>query len=80
MSDIVERLRQTKGSSPQWPDAKHGRVLINPDGPEAADEIDRLREALKEIVSRDMHWDRTGDKLGACGRIAKAALAKEAGE
>lgn len=43
MSDIVERLRQTKGSSNLWPDAEHGRVLINPDGPEAANEIERLR-------------------------------------
>jgi len=41
--DIVERLRFVGGieGTTRW--------YINPDGPEAADEIERLREALKDI-------------------------------
>ncbi len=41
MTDIVERLRGTWAWS-------HGRP-VNPDGPEAADEIELLRKALFEI-------------------------------
>ena len=39
--DIVERLRSVGGieGTTRW--------YINPDGPEAADEIERLREALE---------------------------------
>jgi len=41
--DIVERLRFVGGieGTTRW--------YINPDGPEAADEIERLREALKKL-------------------------------
>jgi hypothetical protein len=41
--DIVERLRSVGGTEGTT------RWYINPDGPEAADEIERLREALKDI-------------------------------
>ena len=43
--DIVERLRSVGGieGTTRW--------YINPDGPEAADEIERLREALKKIAN-----------------------------
>jgi chromosome segregation ATPase len=40
MTDILERLRQTEGSVT--------RYYRNPDGPEAADEIERLRDRVKD--------------------------------
>ena len=46
MSDLVERLR--------WhsEDQATGKLrLTNPDGPEAADEIERLREALRMLIA-----------------------------
>jgi len=51
--DIVEKLRATEMRETGWelggiPITKLTR--INPDGPEAADEIERLREALQELV------------------------------
>lgn len=53
--DIVERLRTTEpdqnGSRPKW--------YINPDGTEAADEIERLRKANKrlgEIAADAVEW------------------------
>lgn len=43
--DIVERLRQTvPGDEGGWKDTG---ILINPDGEEAAKEIETLREALE---------------------------------
>lgn len=50
MTDIVERLRAVDGNRPD----SLGICTMwhrNPDGPEAADEIERLREALKKIAS-----------------------------
>ena len=54
MSDIVERLREPNGKGVN---ALGHHPLINPDGPEAADEItrlraevERLREALGDII------------------------------
>ena len=49
--DIVEKLRATEMRETGWelggiPITKLTR--INPDGPEAADEIERLREALRQ--------------------------------
>ena len=61
--DIVEKLRATEMRETGWelggiPITKLTR--INPDGPEAADEIEklredrsRLREALKEIATEE---------------------------
>jgi hypothetical protein len=47
MADIVERLRH-RYLAP-------GAELRNPDGPEAADEIERLREALRAaLLSHDI--------------------------
>jgi hypothetical protein len=43
--DIVERLMRQIETGPDVEDI----VFINPDGPDAADEIERLREALKKI-------------------------------
>ena len=51
--DIVEQLRRTELHH-VWDDLE-GKMVgkmfsANPDGPEAADEIERLQEALVEIV------------------------------
>ncbi len=46
MSDIVERLRAKHDDT--WPQQIGYGDLINQDGPEAADEIERLRSLLKE--------------------------------
>ena len=50
--DIVERLRRTELHH-VWDDLE-GKMVgkmfsANPDGPEAADEIERLREEVKEL-------------------------------
>ena len=50
--DIVERLRRTELHH-VWDDLE-GKMVgkmfsVNPDGPEAADEIERLREEVKEL-------------------------------
>ena len=50
--DIVERLRKGKSAGGYWREK------------EAADEIERLRKALKKIADDD-NW---------CGQIARAAL------
>ena len=68
--DIVERLRRTELHH-VWDDLE-GKMVgkmfsANPDGPEAADEIERLREALQHIV----RWH---DQLSASD-IAKAEAA-----
>ena len=39
---LIERLRQVCGDTT--------RYYVNPDGPEAADEIERLREALNGLL------------------------------
>ena len=57
--DIVERLRRTELHH-VWDDLE-GKMVgkmfsANPDGPEAADEIERLREALQTIAEEDSGW------------------------
>ena len=52
--EIVEKLRATEMRETGWelggiPITKLTR--INPDGPEAADEIERLRGALEKVLS-----------------------------
>jgi hypothetical protein len=62
MMDIVERLRSGKGSDPE----SHWLMI------EAADEIERLREALKNML----RWH---DQLSPAD-IAKAEAALKEGE
>ena len=62
--DLVERLREVGGMS----DDGATRWYINPDGPEAADRIEKLEAALREIAytePEDQYWP---------GRIARKAL------
>lgn len=64
MTDIVERL----GYHHEHP--VHGAmVLRNPDGPEAAAEIERLRAALREIECGEMT-----DRPAETRAFARAAL------
>ena len=46
---LLGRLRQVCGDTT--------RFYVNPDGPEAADEIERLREALRKIAEFDLYGD-----------------------
>ena len=64
--DIVDRLR----SRQPYPLDPVG-YLINPDGPEAADEIERLREALHRISLGSQDSGTTKESLG---KEARAAL------
>jgi len=50
MTDIVERLMRQIETGPDVEDI----VFINPDGPEAADEIERLRKALQTIADNEI--------------------------
>jgi len=53
---LIERLRQVVGETT--------RYYVNPDGPEAAKEIERLREALKpfaDVVKGN--WDEQPDTM-----------------
>ena len=45
MSDLIERLREVGGMS----DDGATRWYINPDGPEAADRIEKLEELVKRL-------------------------------
>lgn len=72
MSDIVERLRWgflKKEDGSHYP--------VNPDGPEAADEIERLRDALRKIADGKRDADQSYATLFAeVVREARAALPK----
>jgi hypothetical protein len=64
MTDIVERLRFY--------------VIGDSDINAAADEIERLREALKEIVKRDAGVNKFGEKdMSTLGWIAYNALGEK---
>lgn len=56
MTDIVERLRSTHGDT--WPRQIGFGDLNNEDGPEAADDIERLRAALQAWARSNeaMEW------------------------
>ena len=68
--DLVKRLLEVGGMS----DDGATRWYINPDGPEAADRIEKLEAALREIA-----WIATPDHAMARSRathIARKALEK----
>ena len=59
--DIVERLRRTELHH-VWDDLE-GKMVgkmfsANPDGPEAADEIERLREEISELKYKEAYASR----------------------
>ena len=62
---LIERLRQVVGETT--------RYYVNPDGPKAADEIERLREALMRIENLDYCTIDCGISNQAT-KIARAAL------
>jgi hypothetical protein len=68
--DIVERLRQEIGG---YTDIYLEKAEANMQ--EAADEIERLREALRKIVKRDAGVNKFGEKdMSTLGWIAYNAL------
>ena len=66
--DLVNRLREVGGMS----DDGATRWYINPDGPEAADRIEKLEAALRRII------DRAEYRMGHHVTDAVCAIAKEA--
>ena len=74
--DIVERLRE----------GLHDldfETMLNPLLDEAADEIERLREALKKLSEFDANPSGSGSAYGQCGemvRIARSALQQKESE
>ena len=86
--DIVERLRRTELHH-VWDDLE-GKMVgkmfsANPDGPEAADEIERLRRALKTFADNvrktnsgiDENWAKTIYPLKAENQRLREALKLE---
>ena len=85
--DIVERLRRTELHH-VWDDLE-GKMVgkmfsANPDGPEAADEIERLRRALKTFADNvrktnsgiDKNWAKTIYPLKAENQRLRGVLQK----
>jgi len=66
--DLVNRLREVGGMS----DDGATRWYINPNGPEAADRIEKLEAALRRII------DRAEYRMGHHVTDAVCAIAKEA--
>ena len=66
--DLVKRLREVGGMS----DDGATRWYINPNGPEAADRIEKLEAALRRII------DRAEYRMGHHVTDAVCAIAKEA--
>ena len=76
MDDIVERLRKVEPDAP----GERTRWLRNPDGPEAADEIERLREALRYYAKNhypDIDAGPWGPNSNDWGDVARAALGEK---
>jgi hypothetical protein len=66
MTDIVERLRVHAWRSDGW---------TRQDSAEAADEIERLRDAVRTFLEADDHWLR-GNKGGEWAAMMAVARAK----
>jgi len=76
MTDIVERLLIIEPDAP----GSKSHCFRNPDGPEAAHEIERLREALHKIACGEgsCGCDIRGDSHDECLHgIARAALGEK---
>ena len=69
--DLIERLREVGGMS----DDGATRWYINPDGPEAADRIEKLEAALRMAIDWDntLDWE-DGPAWGDLMDIARKAL------
>jgi hypothetical protein len=66
---LVERLRRKCTSANKY--GTQGTKPINPDGPEAADRIEILEKALREIAT---HESGVSDNLSECGECHDAYL------
>lgn len=74
MSDLVERLRATYPHQTDPISLQPKRR--NPDGPEAAAEIERLRAALERVQNAPMVIE--GGSVQWCRNVATKALARQA--
>lgn len=68
--DLLTRLRKVEPDEP----GERTRWYRNPDGPEAADEIERLRAALSEMVYETTHLSAMQDDGSHWCRITKETL------
>ena len=75
MTDLVKRLREVGGMS----DDGATRWYINPDGPEAADRIEKLEAALRMMLDNDRNLHKSLEELFAefCIEARKALEGKD---
>lgn len=73
--DLVKRLREVGGMS----DDGATRWYINPDGPEAADRIEKLEAALRMMLDNDRNLHKSLEELFAefCIEARKALEGKD---
>ena len=73
--DLVKRLREVGGMS----DDGATRGYINPDGPEAADRIEKLEAALRMMLDNDRNLHKSLEELFAefCIEARKALEGKD---
>jgi len=80
--DIVDRLRQTEEETATvGQKLVYLQVPVNPDGPEGANEIERLREALKKtvevcdvVLNKEFNWAVKMTLMKENVALARAAL------
>ena len=73
--DLVKRLREVGGMS----DDGATRWYINPDGPEAADRIEKLEAALRMMLDNDRNLHKSLEEMFAefCIEARKALEGKD---
>jgi hypothetical protein len=71
--DLLKRLRKVEPDG----EGERTRWYRNPDGPEAADEIERLREALKEAVYLLNPTEEDMEKKAGVYRVVTALQQKD---
>jgi hypothetical protein len=77
--DIVERLRHTEEETATiGQELVYLQIPVNPDGPEAADEIERLRRLLKNPTEEMLEAGRAANRLVAGNALGLACIAPDA--
>jgi hypothetical protein len=77
--DIVERLRHTEEETATiGQELVYLQIPVNPDGPEAADEIERLRRLLKNPTEEMLKAGRAANRLVAGNALGLACIAPDA--
>lgn len=77
--DIVDRLRQTEEETATiGQKLVYLQVPVNPDGPEGADEIERLRSRLENPTEEMLEAGRAVNRLVAGNALGLACIAPDA--